>query len=539
MPGNRARAALQDWLRRPEIRSHLPSNILEYLRWCVTIDTRSLAAFRIFAALLIIGDVLSRSRNFHFYYTDDGAVSQELAERFTRADAFSIFFYTSDPDVIAGLFILHVLIAFLLLIGYKTRIALIISFLFVVSLDYHNPFVLSYADTLFRMLLFWSIFLPLGERWSIDALQRDRPPRGSVAGLATFAIMTQMIFMYFVNAMNKFPSDRWHSGDAAIIVMGIDEMTYLIGNFMRNFPVFLQIGGRMWFYLLVVSPLLLLLYGRARYPMLVALAGGHLSFALTVRIGAFAYVALVGLLVFVQPRLWADIGLLLRIVGQEHRGPAVRDAIAAPGGWVAARLPGRLVDFTGRDLFARKTLTAFVAVFIIGIMIFPAFSIAAEGPYLDESPLPDDNPIEDAAANLGVNQPTWSIFAGPGPRNIDRFYVMPAVTADGTTWDVYNDRALTADRPGQNLQHMHSTYRERFYMNSVRRHTVVANAYVDHVCAQWNEQGIELTHVNIHEYRERITIDTVDAPEERERWLEHESQHACGEHRPKDIEIPD
>lgn len=135
-----------------------------YARRCVTIDPSSLAAFRAAAALLILADVALRSRNFHFYYTDDGVVPEALARAYVGEGAVSVFFLTSDPGVIAELFALHALFAVLLLVGYKTRLATASSFLFVISLDHHNPLVLSYADTLFRMLLFWALFLPLGER---------------------------------------------------------------------------------------------------------------------------------------------------------------------------------------------------------------------------------------------------------------------------------------------------------------------------------------------------------------------------------------
>ena len=432
-------------------------------------DARSLAAFRIVVALLIIADVALRSRNFHFYYTDTGVVTQELAELYTRDGAISVFYFTSDPTLIAGLFVLHVLIAVVLLVGYKTRIAMALSFLFVVSIDHHNPLVLSYADTLFRMLLFWALFLPLGERWSIDALQRDRPPRESVASLATAAIMIQMITMYFVNANNKYPSDLWHSGEAAIIVMGIDEMTFLLGDFMRNLPLFLQIGGRTWFYIMLASPLLLLLYGRARYPLLLLFVGGHASFAITVRIGAFPYVALLGLITFLQPRFWADLRSLLTRMRVDQRLAALRTDVTQAGGFLARKLPGRLIDFPYRDQHARDVLTVLVVIFMIGLFVLPAFAMAAEGPYLEENPLPDENPIEDATEALSVTQPPWGIFAGPGPRSVDRYYVFPAETADGDVFDIYNERPMTYDRPGQELQHQHDAYRKRFYMNSIRR----------------------------------------------------------------------
>lgn len=523
------------------IRGALPPSLFGYLRRCVTIDTRSLAAFRIVAALLIIVDVLLRSRNFHFYYTDDGIVTQEVAMRYLPEDAVSVFFLTNDTTLIAGLFALHALFAVVLLVGYKTRLATALSFLFVISLDHHNPFVLSYADTLFRMLLFWALFLPLGERWSIDAHQRNRSPRTAVASLPAAAIMLQMVYMYAVNAMHKFPSPLWQSGEAAIVVMGIDEMTFLLGDVMRTFPTLLQIGGRTWFYALLAAPLLILLYGRARYPHLLVLVVGHLSFALTVRIGAFAYVAVTGLLVFLQPRFWEDA----TAASARLRLPArpLHANKTCSGRWLAERLPGRLVDFTARDLLVRRTLTLLVGVAMIGLFVYPAFSLAAEGPSLEENPLPGENPLEEAAANWRIDQASWSIFAGPGPRRVDRYYVFPAETDDGEVIDVYNERLMTYDRPGRRLQRQHGTYRERFFMNNVRaggQYSPLSARYVRHICETWpGTHGTELAHVNMYAVTEHITIDTIDDPAARDRSIDRIARHGCGDRGWKDIAPPE
>lgn len=525
------------------LRSRLPPSLSGYAKRCFTIDTRSLALIRILAGMLILADLLSRSRNFHFYYTDDGVVTQELAETYTSDFAVSVFFLTSDPRVIAGLFVLHGILALALIAGYKTRVATALSFLFVISLDHHNPLVLSYADTLFRMLLFWALFLPLGERWSIDAIQRERTPRPAIATLATAAFMIQMVFMYSVNGLNKWPSELWHSGEAAIIVFGIDEMTFFLGNVMRNFPTLIQIGGRTWFYLLIASPLLILLYGRARYPMMLLLVGGHASFAITVRIGAFPYVAIMGLLAFLQPVFWRDVRRLLE--HRDLRGASVgvhrgaRDHVGQP---LASALPARLVDFRERDLFVQKTLTVAVAVAMVGLFLLPGATMLEQGPVYDASPLPSDNPIEDTVAEWGVGQPEWSIFANPGPRSVDRYYVFPAKTADGDVFDVYNERPLTYDRPGDELQRQHDAYRKRFYMNSIRRagpHGRAPALYADHLCDYWaEERGVELTHIHMWEVREPITVETFDDPDARERSEHFIARHTCGGGPPEDFGEP-
>lgn len=527
------------------------ARVKNHLRAGVTIDTRSLALFRIAIALLAIADVISRARNFSFYYTDDGLVSQQIAERATPDTAFSFFFYVSDPTWIAVLFVIHVLVAIQLLVGYKTRVAMILTFLFVISLDHHNPFVLSYADVLYRIMLFWAIFLPLGDRYSLDAIHRDRDPRASFVGIASALAMIQLIFMYFLNGIHKFPSSLWRSGEAAILVMGIDEMTYFLGDFMREFPAALQVGGWLWFHILLASPLLLLLHGRMRVPMVCLYLGGHLSFAITVRIGAFAYVAIAALLLFVPRELWDDLwAVTSRTRLADHyaglRGRCIQAGRAVPN----PRLDHEHIMRARRATYTLTMYVIVIALVISLVTVLPHITI------LGQTDVPDDEhpdaTLEEAtqtqyiytvAETFNIDQPEWSIFAGPGPRSVDRYYVFPAKAADGTTYDVFNERNMTWDRPGQELQEMHGAYRERFWMNSIRRTHFggeLNNELADHLCETWEEEhGVELTHINMYQVLERIEIDTIDDPEERPRDSRLISRHTCDEdYRVQYIEVP-
>ena len=511
------------------------------LERCVRIDTRSLAVFRIFVGLLMVADILLRSRNFAFYYTDDGVVTQEMAEQATADTAFSVFYFTSDPTIIALLFVVHFLVAIQLIVGYRTRLAIVVSFLFVISLDHHNPLVLSYADTLFRLLLFWAIFLPLGERWSVDAVRASSSPRTYFSGLASAMIMLQMVQMYFINGYHKTEEELWTGGEAAPLVLGLDDMTFLLAPLVRQVPELLMVGGLIWFYILLLSWLLIVLQGPPRYVLLALFAGGHLSFAITVRIGAFAFVALAGLLTFVQTDLWRAG----RHVAVDHNplGERLWDGYqrARQGGIaVATRFPYGTFD---EDRFRETKATVYT---IVIYMAAAALAVSLLFTYIPLSGAVGEThdphePIDDVKAIVGADQPTWSIFA-PTPRTTDRYYVFPAMTAEGEKLDVYNDRPLTFERPEHDLQDQYGTYRERFYMNSIRRgfpHDA-RDELVDHLCETWEEEhGVELTNINMYEVRENIEWETIADMDERDQTVRQISEHGCGDNEPRTIGEPD
>ncbi len=521
-------------------RSPKPRDITEYLRSCFHIDTRSLACFRIGLGLLIVADMLLRARNFGFYYTDDGIVPAELAARHTADNAVSVYFLVGDANPIAALFIIQALVGLALAVGYRTRAVAIGSFFLVVSLDHHNPFVLSYADTLFRLLLFWAMFLPLGERYSVDAVRSAGTPRETAGGPIAALALLQMVFMYVLNGIHKLESDLWRSSEAAVLVFGIDEMTFLIGDFVRQYPIALEYGGLLWFYMLLTAWLLVFLPGRLRVAFVSLFVAGHASFALTVRIGAFAYVAIAGLLLFLPAVFWRDLDALVRRIGAETIVDRARQISLS----LAAKLPVfRLVPPRYAAILTAVQTIATVAVLValalvVSIAALNAGAIVTDDGY-DQRGLndavsahPAGTYVHSSAERVGITQPEWSVFA-PHPRTTDRYYVFGARTADGDRLDVFNDRPFTWDRPHDGaLQRQHGTYRQRFFMNSVRRSDPgdeLPTRLGEHICRSYADRGVELQHISMFEVTERITDGTITDPENRETDRTHIARHTCGE----------
>ncbi|AFZ74071.1 HTTM domain-containing protein [Natronobacterium gregoryi] len=503
----------------------------------VRIDTRSLAAFRIGAGLLVAADVLLRARNFEFMYTEDGVVPQSLAMEASADGAFSIYYFTTSSTAIAALFALTALVGFQLAVGYRTRVATILAFLLVVSLDHHNPLVLSYADVLFRLLLFWAIFLPLGERWSVDAVHADRAPRESITSVASAAILAQIVFMYFLNGYHKTESELWIGGEATPLIMGLDNTTFLLGDVMRNFPTMLQYGGLTWYYMLLFSWLLFLLRGRARTALVAMFVGGHASFAITVRIGAFPYVAIAGLLLFLQASFWADAKTIARSASLEQiQSTEVRPRLEQ----VARLFPSFRLERSAPAVpnwLTRSVYSVALAIAVVSILIVPALTYVPLADFVDEEDGPADR-IEQRAEVVSVDQPDWSVFA-PHPRTSDQYYVFPAETRDGERIDVYNDRELSYDRPYEELQKQFDTYRERFYMSSVRSSDTVAASLAEHLCSNWeNDRDATITHVNVYYVVEDVTLETIDEPSDRSRDVERVYEHGCGDHDPAEISPP-
>ena len=514
---------------------------LSRISYMISIDSRTLALFRIAMGLLILGDLGARSSTFTMFYTEDGVSPQSLAEARTVENAFSFFYFTTSTPIIAALFVLHGLIAIQLIVGYKTRIATILSFLFVISLDNHNPLVTSHADSLFRLLFFWAMFVPLGERWSIDAIHRGTPGRKVVTNLATAALLVQMLYMYVVNGALKTQSETWTTGTATPIVFGLDDMTYFLAVYLRDFPTLLGYGGYLWFGMLLFSPLLMILPGLPRTIFALMFATVHFSFALTVRIGAFGWVGMAGVFLFLPSWFWDTLGKLAGRGGLfgsiVERGNA---GLMRFGNALAGILPPLRIPWEPPRIAVSTVFYATLFVGILAVYVVSSTVHLHRWDIVQREPTTAEYDIYEAAQAFRVNQALWTVFA-PNPRSDDRYYVFPARTADGEKLDVYNDREMTFERPFRELQHQYGNYRERFYMNSSRRdgdRGYVNPPLGDWICRKYEEEhGIELEVINMYEVVEWVTLDTITDIDNREREVRLYYQHGCGEHEAEELEV--
>src|SRR6185436_1830720 len=56
------------------------------------------------------------------------------------------------------------------LVGYKTRLAQILSLIFVASMDGRILLIENGGYVVYNLLLLWTCFLPMGDRFSVDAM---------------------------------------------------------------------------------------------------------------------------------------------------------------------------------------------------------------------------------------------------------------------------------------------------------------------------------------------------------------------------------
>jgi len=393
-------------------------------------DTRSLAVFRVGIAAVVLLDLLLRSRYLGAFYTDAGvlprallfAVEPTLGPLSLHALSGAVWFQVA-------LFVLTGVGAAAMLVGYRTTLATLVTGLLVVSLHVRNPLVLNGGDLVLQMLFLWGLFLPLGERWSVDALRED--PRDEwVTSVATAGVLCQVVVIYATNAVLKLRGDAWLSGDAIQYVFSLEMFVHGVGHWLANYPALLVAFDKVWLGMLVGSGLLVLATGWPRALLAAAYAAMHVGMAATMQLGVFPFVAVVALVPFVPSVVWNALA------GRAHRPVATGPRVARVRETLRARLPLVSTPSLPPDAlrWGRKALTVALAAFLV---VQLAYSAASVGLF----PVPDAGPLDG-----GEPEARWNMFA-PEPLSTDRWLKAPATTVDGDRIDAFHGGAFTWDKP--------------------------------------------------------------------------------------------
>ena len=269
----------------------------------VTFDARSLGLLRIYLGLLLLTDLLRRVPYLRTFYTNEGLLPNHMLLWRPRAEfPFSFFFLASLPHEAVLLFVLCGGVFLMLLVGYRTRLFQVLSLICICSL--HNRLILfDYgSETTTRLLTFWTVFLPLGARFSFDAVRASvagdpaREPRAmstSVVSLAVTASLLQLSLIYVFNALHK-DGGAWRDGSAVHYVLQQDRIVTWLGWQLRHYLT-LPESRILTFTALAIEtllPLLILSPIAQRYTRRLAIALGiglHLGFALLLNLGLFSF----------------------------------------------------------------------------------------------------------------------------------------------------------------------------------------------------------------------------------------------------------
>lgn len=312
----------------------LKQRVREYASRPFRLDLRSLAFFRVGLAFLIILDLINRAWYLRAHYTDFGVMPRgALLETMWDKAWISLHLLSGGAFIQSVMFIIAGLFALALLVGWRTRLMTVLSWLLMISLHARNPLVLQGGDIVFRLLMFWAMFLPLGAKWSIDAALAsdsdvdeqapDRDPNDEEPGeitegfvsMGTIALVAQISFIYVFTAILK-NGDAWLKDyDAVYYALALDQFTTPVGDFLFQqqwlhepltiFTLVLEAVG----WALVLIPVYSVFF---RISAILLFVGMHMGFAVCMQLGLFSYIMSLAWLALMPGWVWERIGERLK-----------------------------------------------------------------------------------------------------------------------------------------------------------------------------------------------------------------------------------
>ncbi len=233
--------------------------VTNYLR----IDARSLGLFRIAMGLVLLGDLFRRWPWVRAFYSNEGVLPNHnhIFNLRDKGQVWSLLHAFSSVGENHFAFVLILLVYLGFLVGWKTRVFHAFALVSFVSLGSRNILLENQGNYAAVALLFFTWLLPLGSRFSVDALVRslsDRdettdaelndPPRPTEAELeatrgpgfsprsfAALAVLLQIVIILIGSAL-WHRGGAWKDGSALHYALHVERWVSDLGTAVRSAP---------------------------------------------------------------------------------------------------------------------------------------------------------------------------------------------------------------------------------------------------------------------------------------------------------------
>ncbi len=389
-------------------------------RALLCVDKRSLGLGRIALGLVLLGDLVRRATSAGLWYADDGPLPASLFAN-GSGHLFSPMLLAPAAIVVWISFVAAAIFDLAVLVGYRTKLFQALAFVALVSLQSRVRPLQNGGDRSLCLLCFWTLFLPMGARFSLDArrLPRDDAPACSLAYLA---VLLQLAVAYFLNSVRK-TSGPWADGSALSYILRDTTIASPFGMFVgEKAPTwFLWLLTRGTRSIEFIVPFLILtpLYATwARRLAIVLLVGLHVGIVVTLNVGVFSYAMMAFYPLLLTSEDWTQIEGWLRrrasprVVAAWERLGSRRAQPAA-----SSRLPA---SASRAVAWAREATVAF-------------FLLATTHRVLADNRALGEHPATPAFLRAVIEYPhlyqIWGMFISEHPRAVT--ILVDAETADG------------------------------------------------------------------------------------------------------------
>lgn len=296
----------------------MESKLSSYLNKNYSLDSRSLALFRVYVAVLLLANYLfTRLPFFDLFHSEKGLLPiKDLmnSDKFSAQTTSLNFLYSGDGFQMF-LFGLAIVCAVFLLIGYRTRWAVFGSWILLASLHAKNPLINNSGDTLLVLLLFWSILLPLNNHFSVDkALAEKNLKPFKEFSISSFCLIGQMLLLYMFAGISK-TSVAWRDGSAVYYSLMLENHRTQWGDILLQYPEVMKYLTHLTYYFFETALpwvfVFLAWWWPVRILLVFLMVGFHFSLNIFLELGLFSWITISGWLVLLPSEFWNKLNKLL------------------------------------------------------------------------------------------------------------------------------------------------------------------------------------------------------------------------------------
>ncbi len=373
------------------------------------------------------------------WYSDNGMLPLSLLPRVSP----------TTPTLMSGLsatwmamafFVLWAVVALALLVGWQTRIMSILNLVLLVSVINRNPLVVTGADSVMQVLAFWSIFVPLGRCYALDARRRPPNQHPTTFAFPVRMFQLQIALIYIFTTVFKLQGQTWPSGDALYMAMQVRMHTFPLAEWLlanastsvlRTFT-YMALWVEGGFPLLVFAPIF------QPYLRRIGLIAGimlHVGIGLVMNIPNFPLVMIISYVMLLDSGWldWIDKQLLInRMPVQALDALPPNQTKQAKSGCLGALLamPRGMIHGAYRGLLACVLAGIMIAVIWGNFLNNDLLAIRTNTPAMPSM-------IEANLRAIGLWQ-SWALFA-PDPLDHEGWFGLNGTFPNGDTHDLRSD----------------------------------------------------------------------------------------------------
>ncbi len=271
------------------------------------VDARIVAAIRIGYAGLMLINVLCWWPDLDRWFSETGALPLAVSRQLIDSRCLTLFQVlpadSTTLRIVYGIFIAQLLG---LLVGFLPRFQAACCYVWLVSFQHRNVLIFEGEDTLFRIVGFLLIFMPLRSAWSVDRRLWNHPDKAGpsivVDGWAVRLLQLEMAMLYFSAAWSKLLGLPWRDGTALYYVSRLDDYwgRFQVPAFLMETPWIVR--GLTWSTMgLEFAIPVLIWFPPTRRLALLMVVVFHLACDYTMHLFLFHWIMLLGWVSFLQP----------------------------------------------------------------------------------------------------------------------------------------------------------------------------------------------------------------------------------------------